>query len=233
MRRVLILFGVCILHAQTTSPSFEVATIKPNHSESGNSSTSGSRGQLTMENQSLKRLIERAWDVRDFSFSGPGWLDTVRFDLVAKPPAGTAPDQFLPMLQTLLTERFKLAIHREKRTVTGYALVVAKGGPKFVVVDGATPGGTSTGRGRLEAKSSSVPVFADMLARQLDQPVQDMTNLAGLYNLKLEWTPDEASPEGPTLFTALQEQLGLKLQPQKIMIDVLVVDSAERIPTEN
>jgi uncharacterized protein (TIGR03435 family) len=193
-----------------------------------------------MENQSLKRLIERAWDVRDFSFSGPGWLDTVRFDLIAKPPAGTPPSQFLPMLQTLLTERFKLTIHREKRAVAGYALVLAKGTRKFAAVDGTGPGGTSTGRGRLEAKTSSIAVFADMLARQLDRPVEDMTDLPGLFNLKLEWTPDEGPADkgaervaGPTLFTALQEQLGLKLQPRKITIDALVVDSAEKTPIEN
>jgi uncharacterized protein (TIGR03435 family) len=193
-----------------------------------------------MENQSLKRLIERAYDVRDFSFSGPSWLETVYFDLAAKPPADTPREQYLPMLQTLLMERFKVAVHREKKTVAGYALVVAKGGPKLEAVDDTKSSSTSTGRGRMEAKIITMTGFADLLARQLDRPVQDMTELPGAYNLKLEWTPDEASaekkvdePAGPTLFTALQEQLGLRLQAQKITIDVLVVDRAEKVPAEN
>jgi uncharacterized protein (TIGR03435 family) len=237
---VALLFGINMAHAQTEPPAFEVASIKPNRSVSGNSSTHTSKGQLNMENHSLKRLIERAYSVRDFSFSGPGWLDTERFDIVAKPPAGTPPEQFLPMLQTLLKERFKVAVHREKKTVAGYALVQTKRDLKLEAADDTGTSSTSMGRGRMEAKTISMAKLADMLGRQLDQPVEDMTELTGNYNLKLEWTPDEGPtekgaeiPAGPTLFTALQEQLGLQLRAQKVTIDVLVVDRAEKQPTEN
>jgi uncharacterized protein (TIGR03435 family) len=232
------LLGTQFGYAQSQLPTFEVASIRPNHSGSGNSSTNVSKGRLIIENQSLKQLIERAYDVRNFSFFGPGWLEEEHFDIEAKPPVGVTPTEMLLMLQRLLTERFKIAVHHEKRTRAGYLLVVAKGGNKLEAGD-TGPSSTSTGAGRVDAKNTSMGRFADMLARQLDQPVQDMTGLEGNYNLKLEWTPDAPNstgtdaPSRPSLFTALKEQLGLQLRPQKITIQVLVLDHAERVPTEN
>ena len=226
---------------QVEAPTFEVAAIKPNHSGCGNSSTTLSKGRLTIINQSLRQLIERAYDVRDFSFSGPGWLDTQCFDVVAKPPEGTMPKQFLPMLQTLLTERFKLAVHRESKMMSGYALMLAKPDIlKLEPADRKNLSSTSTGRGMIKARATSMTYFADMLARQLNQPVQDLTGLTGPYNFKLQWTPDASPAETGadlqsevSIFTALQEQLGLRLRAQKIAVEVLVVDHAEKTPTEN
>ncbi len=246
MRRLVVMciLGITVLDAQAEAPAFEVASVKPNRSGSGNSSMNGSQGRIAFENESLKQLIEQAYDVRDFSFSGPNWLDTERFDVVAKPPEGTTPKQFMPMLQTLLMERFKLAVHRKKEERSGYALVLAKGGSRLERATAGAPGSlnssTSSGRGMMKATATSMAGFADMLARELDQPVQDLTGLAGSYNLKLDWAPDSSvsqsgidSSAGPSLFTALQEQLGLKLRAQKVSVDVLVVDSAEKVPTEN
>ena len=236
---VTLFIAMCSACAQSP-PAFEVASIKPNHSGSGRSSTNGTKGQLRMENLSLKRLIQRAYDVRDFSLSGPDWLDTEHFDILAKPPEGAPPEKFTLMLQTLLTERFKLAVHREKKTMAGYALVVAKKGAKLEAAEETKSSSTNTSRGRLEARGVSMSTLADALAHQVDRPVEDLTGLTGSYNFKLEWTPDAAASEkssdvalGPTLFTALQEQLGLQLRAQKVTIEVLVVDSAERVPTEN
>lgn len=220
-------------------PAFEVATIKPNRSETWNSSTYTSRGELRIENASLKSCIQRAYDVREFTFSGPDWLDTERFDILAKPPAGTSPKQFMPMLQTLLVERFKLKFHYEPRELSAYALIVAKKGPKLEPTK--QPGdntGTTTGRGLLRGTRMSMAVFADQLGRQLDRPVENLTELTGVYDLELKWTPDDQvatsdAPPGPSIFAALQEQLGLQLQARKLPVQVLVVDSVERVPTEN
>ena len=234
------LLGTSCGYAQTPLPAFEVASIRPSHSGSGNSSTNVSKGRLIIVNQSLKQLIERAYDVRNFSFSGPGWLENEHFDVEAKPPVGVSPTQILLVLQTLLMDRFKIAIHHRKRTLAGYALIVGKGGNKLEAGDDALPSSTSTGLGRMEARNTSMGKFADMLARQLDQPVQDMTGLQGNYNLKLEWMPtDTPSSTGtdtssqPTFFTALKEQLGLQLRPPRVTNEILVVDHAERVPTAN
>jgi len=127
--------------------------------------------------------------------------------------------------------------------MTAYALLLAKNGPKL---EEGKPGGTSThtNRGRFEDKGVSMTGLADQLARQLERPVVDKTGLTGVYNLKLEWTPDEqpagkgeaSSGEpalGPSIFTSLQEQLGLKLQTQKLPVEIIVVDRLEKVPTEN
>jgi len=238
--KAIFVIALCAASAQTDPPAFEVASVKPNHSGSGNSSTNATKGRITIENQSLKQLIERAYNVRDFSFSGPAWLDTERFDIAAKPPDGTPPSQFLPMLQNLLVERFQLVVHRKQETRSGYALMLAKADAKLEKAPDGQPSSTSSGRGTMKATATSMVYFAGMLARELNQPVQDMTGLTGTYNLKLDWSPDPSPsdtakdlPSGPSLFTALQEQLGLKLRPQKVEVEVLVVDSAQRVPTEN
>lgn len=239
MRAVIVamLFGVVSATAQTTTPAFEVASIKLNHSSSGNSSTNMSGGTVVIENQSLKQLIEKAFDVRDFSLSGPGWLETVYFDIVAKPPAGTPPNQVLLMLQRLLEERLNVRVHGEKKTVAGYALILANKNPTLEPAD-VTPGESiRAGDGQIDAKAISMITLADMLSRRLEQPVQDMTQLPANYRLKLRWTADEAAAKGldepPPLFTALQEQLGLKLLAQKVTIQVLVVDHADKVPSDN
>jgi len=234
------IIALCAVSAQTDRPEFEVASVKPNHSGFGNSSTNATQGRITIENQSLKQLIERAYNVRDFSFSGPAWLDSERFDIAAKPPDGTPPSQFLPMLQTLLIERFQLSTHRKQETKSGYALMLAKADARLEKAPDGQSSSTSSGRGTMKATATSMAYFADMLARELNQPVQDNTGLTGTYNLKLDWSPDAPPsdsakdlPSGPSLFTALQEQLGLKLHAQKVVVEVLVVESARKVPTEN
>jgi uncharacterized protein (TIGR03435 family) len=192
-------------------------------------------------NVPLRQLIEQAYRVKPFQLTGPDWLSNVRFDIVAKYPAGTANEQLTLMLQTLLAERFHLAIHRESREMSAYALMVAKNGPKLVEV--APNGtGTSNGRGRFQDRAISMAGLADQLARELGRPVVDKTGLTAVYDLKLEWTPDDqpqgdAAPsepaQGPSIFTALQEQLGLKLQTQEAPVEIIVVDHVDRTPIEN
>lgn len=237
--------------AAPTAAAFEVASIKPNKSGTGNSSTHTSRGEIRFENVSLKRLIERAYDLKDYSLSAPEWLESERFDIVAKPPAkpgGTRGVEYKPLLQSLLVERFKLAYHREPKTIPAYALVVAKGGSKLQPVERGGESGTSSGRTRITGVKVSMDEIADQLAQQLDKPVQNLTGIDGVFSYKLEWTADEEPappkpdggqpatanvPAGPSLFSALQEQLGLKLEARRLPVEILVVDHVERAPTEN
>jgi uncharacterized protein (TIGR03435 family) len=240
-----IVLSVATLIAQTDRvPVFEVASVKVNTSGSGNSRTRTTGGQVEWTNVTLKMCLLMAYDVLDYSFSGPDWLSSVRIDIVAK-PSGTE-HQVQLMMQTLLKERFKLAVHRESKNITGYALVVAAGGPKIHSVE---PGEAAEnwGRGLLKGKNVSMTRLAEMLSAKLQGPVEDKTVLPGVFNFALTWTPDEVpsgSPpvnaasipdrrDGPSVFSALQEQLGLKLEARKIPTQVLVVDHMEKAPTEN
>jgi len=190
-----------------------------------------------MTNISLQRCIEAAYNIKSFMLSGPGWLDTARFDITARPPAGAAQRQFMPMLQTLLADRFRLAVHREPKVLSGYALLPAKNGPKLIEVDGRSGSSINSHNTSMTAERAPMSRLADFLAERLDGPVVDMTGLKGAYDFKLEWVADEAqstdSPAGPSLFTALQEQLGLRLHAQKVPVEILVIDHVERSPQEN
>ena len=149
----------------------------------------------------------------------------------------------MAMLQTLLAERFKLTWHRETKLIEAFALEVAKNGPKL---EKAEPGGTvtSTSQGHIEVKSADLNRFASALARRTDAPVVNMTGLDGIFNIKLDWSPEADKPPRPaadgavppdrgiSLFTALQQQLGLRLMPRKVPVEIIVVDHAEK-PTEN
>jgi len=234
--------------AQTTpAPAFEVASVKPNRSGCGNSSTYARKGEITMQNVSLKNWIEWAYNLKDYSLSGPNWLDSECFDVIAKPPSGiqlewSRPDVFRPMLQSVLVERFRLAFHRDSKMLPAYALVVDKKGAKIQPVEGDGPTGTTSGRGLLGGTKLSMADFADLLSQHVDRPVQNLTGLEGAFDLRLKWTDDSLpvvpgepaeSVSGPSIFVALQEQLGLKLEVRKLPVQILVIDHIERVPTEN
>jgi uncharacterized protein (TIGR03435 family) len=219
---------------------FEAASVKPNHSGSGSSSSHETSGQLVATNMSLRDYIRFAFGVRDYQISGPDWLASERFDIVAKFPAHTGDNKMGPRMQKLLAERFKLEVHRETKEFPVYALVVAKNGPKLKQVEDKGSHNTNSTRGKLTAQQISMARLAEFLARQMDKPVVDMTELKGAYDFTLEWTPDEVADKagadtavGPTLLTALQQQLGLRLQPRKAPIELIVVDRAEKVPVEN
>jgi uncharacterized protein (TIGR03435 family) len=228
---------------QMAAPTaFEVASVKPNTSGSGSSRTSGTTGQLTITNRSLKELIEMAYSIQDFQLSAPDWLGSAKFDIVAKIPAGAGANQRPAMMRALLADRFQLAVHRESKEMPAYALVAARGGPKLQQVE---PGGTNMNNNgnnnsrQITAERVSMAGLAETLARIVEHPVVDRTGLQGVYKLKLEYAPDNAKPDGPdgaagpSIYAALQEQLGLKLQTQKLPVEIIVVDRVERVPTEN
>ena len=210
--------------------AFEVASIKL-HTTGGINERSGieeNPGAIRVENLPLKALIEAAYGVRDYQFSGPNWLDTVRYDVLAKPRVGATHAQFQRLLQVLLADRFKLRVHRESKEVGVYELVVVKAGSRLHESTG--PRTFFTARPALVSGTRvSMRELAAALSRLLDRDVTEHTGLAGVYDVKVEWTPDSATGDlGVSLFTALQEQLGLKLESATGRVDVLVIDHVER-----
>ena len=232
------------LCAQTPpAPRFEVASIKP--SAAGPNSTSGiqtGRGKLYGQNVTLKRCIIGAYSVSPHQVvGGPDWLDSDRFEINAKSDQPAADDPlFMTMLQALLADRFKLALHRETRPMQVYVLEATKAGAKLDKAPSSESGTntTSTNTGvTIDAHNIDMDSFAQKLARSVDLPVVNRTGLDGIFNLKLSWTPERArstdgTAAGPSIFSALQEQLGLRLRSDKTPVEVLVIDHAER-PTEN
>jgi uncharacterized protein (TIGR03435 family) len=225
----------------TARPEFEVASIKPNKSGRG-FDTRFEGGRFTARHTSLQNLIEMAYQVKHYQVSGaPDWWSYETFDIVAKYPPDRVHDgliKSLPMVRTLLEDRFKLAIHRETKVVSGYALIVAKSGPKLPKSpDTDDETGLSGPRGKMSGHHITVAQIADALSGRLNLPVSDATRLDGFFEVELQWTPDDLSvtpgTDHPTIFTALQEQLGLRLESRKVPVEILVIDHLERSPAEN
>lgn len=201
-----------------------------------------------MENLPLKRLVERAYGVRPFQVTGPAWMEDVRFDIAAKYPPDTPSDDRSVMLRTLLEDRFKLSVHHESKDMSGYALAVAKSGFKLKPVEPVEPGEGDTwqnGDGRvttLKAKQISMAKLADVMARDLGGIVVDKSGMAGVYSFEIRWTIEEQSgtssdaDRAASRFAAIQDalgSLGLRLQGQRVPVQVVVVDHVERVPNEN
>ena len=232
-------------------------------------------------NVTLQVLVKDAYGVEDNQISGgPSWFNSDRYDINAKMDSGTADalhklneDQGRlerqQMLQALLGDRFKLTVRHETKELSVYALIAAKSGPKLHEakpgdtypngikgLDGVAvgrPGFMLRGRGWITGQGLPMTALAELLTKQLGRPVVDKTGLTGIYDFKLQWTPDESqsamfkgaepgpqtpastsSPDssGPSVFTAIQEQLGLRLESQKGLVEALVIDHVEK-PSDN
>ncbi|MGO8792122.1 MAG: TIGR03435 family protein [Terriglobia bacterium] len=287
-------FGICLMHtlrihaqsAQTPDappPSFEVASIKPNHSGDMRIMMRFQPGTFRASGATVQHLIMTAYDVKDFQVThGPAWTTTEKYDIEAKEPDAVVEqmqkgpsDQTRKtlslMLQSLLAERFQLKLSHTTKEVPAYALVVAKNGPKLQESKpGDTyqtgikdpngkpigqPGMIRMGPGDFIGQGLTIAAMIGPLSQRLGRPVFDHTGLTGTYDFTLKWTPDPSAPamipgggplpppnpgvapppvdpNGPTIFTAIQEQLGLKLESTKGPEDVLIVDHVER-PTED
>ncbi len=184
-----------------------------------------------------------AWGVGPNQISGgPGWLASDRFEIAAKADRPVDDDAVLMlMLQNLLKERFHLVVHREKRTMAALILEATRGGAKVEKAAGGEPATnttTSNARITIEARNTGMDLFARVLARQTELPVIDRTGPAGVFNFQLHWTPvrtsqpDKKAAEEPSLFTAIQEQLGLRLRSEQAPVEVLMIDHVEH-PSEN
>jgi uncharacterized protein (TIGR03435 family) len=230
--------------ARAQSPAFEVASIKPLPGfVNARFNLSGPR--VTMSGYGLEGLVMDAYKVEPWQISaGPVWLRTDPFEIVAKAPgdASPTPEQLRLMLQTLLADRFQLKVHREKREGPVYALVVDKKGPKLTpstAADSTFSAGGGTRAVRLTFQKRTMEYLALQLSNQggLGREVLDKTGLTGTYDFNLHWAPGtDGNPppdsNEPGVFTALQEQLGLKLEPQKAPVEMLVIDHAEK-PSPN
>jgi uncharacterized protein (TIGR03435 family) len=186
----------------------------------------------------LADMIGQAYGVPQNRIDGAGSFFPDRFDIHAVIPAGTAPDQVPLMLQALLADRFRVALHRETRQMPAYELTVGKNGPKLKSVESASGIHSDSDRTSLHvAAKTSMATFADFLAQRLGRPVLDETGLKGAFEFSFDcapFSPEQAAADagGPSIFTAVQEQLGLKLGPKREPVEILVVDHAER-PSEN
>jgi uncharacterized protein (TIGR03435 family) len=233
---------------------FEVATIKPSNPDTPGKLFTVKGRQVITINTTLGDLIAFAYDLQARQIVGaPAWADTEKFDINGQPQGQGQPNQrqLRGMIQQLLEDRFKLAFHRDKRELPVYALVVGTGGPKLTRND-ANPDGLPSllfrGLGVLPVVNARLADFANVMQTAvLDRPVVDRTGLQGRYDFTLTWTADETQfrglgvrvppPSGdpnapPGLFTAVQEQLGLRFESTNAPVDVLVIDQAEK-PSEN
>jgi len=253
MRRAIVTYFVLacsnvLAQLPSSQPRFEVSTVKPSDPQNTDSGRHMNNARLAATDQTLKELIAFAYDIEiDRVFGGPNWVASAKYDIVAKAQDDLGrrirAADYQPMTQALLAERFKLAIHRENRELPFYVLVVAKGGAKIRLAP-ADSGSNSLNTNNTHLAASGIPMsmLANFLSRRLQRPVTDRTELSGRYDFKLDWAPDSspvvrdndraAEPLGPSLFTALQEQLGLKLEAKKGPIEVIMIDHAER-PKEN
>lgn len=259
---ILIAAGVLRLCAQINAapPHFEVASIKPNRSAEQNATWRfDSGGRFAGENIPLKILITTAWTLKESQLSGlPGWADSEKYDVQAKTEGTLSEDQTFAMLRTLLADRFKMTSHWVTRKQSVFALVIAKGGVKLqpskegsCVVASADIAPVQSGEkapdycgtyfargGQVDGHRILISQLMVALGSQLDYPLIDKTGLKGAYDVHFTWNPDEATNEGAdnsagaSIFTSLQEQLGLRLQSTKGPVKVLVIDRIEK-PSEN
>jgi uncharacterized protein (TIGR03435 family) len=262
--KLLAMIALAISPVSGQAPSFEVASVR---SASAPVQTGGSTGfresidpqQVRYSFVTLQFLITRAYAIKNYQISGPGWLDTEHFDVVARLPNGATREQVPAMLQALLAERFRMVVHWEDRRQPVYALVVGRDGSRLKASSqggesnkgpGASgPALTFSPQGHIELIRTTLGRFADTLTSFVGSPVVDMTGIQGEFNITLDVSmkdlpalqsmvrvgqdqelPD--SPESASLFSAVRE-LGLKLEARRAPIRHLVVDSAAKVPTEN
>ena len=252
---VLVCAAVC-----ASAQAFDVATIRSSQIKGGGALAS-TPGTLTIRNLPLRMIVAAAHGIAEYQIAGPPWLSQERFDIVAKTEATVdTQDEMLPLLRPLLTERFRLSTHRETRQLPAYVLRVARGGPKMEIAGDAAPAtlpfkkANKSNGTRLHSPHITMAQLADLLAHRLGHPVHDLTGLGGAYSVTLEWSGDEnaANParnnrvskpskpnatrrsrDLPGIFTAVQDQLGLRLESARAPVEILVIDHIEKTPIAN
>jgi uncharacterized protein (TIGR03435 family) len=235
------------------SPGIEVATIKPTKPDEQGFMLMFRGGRFQTKNISLSKLLAFSYGVQEKQLVGlPPWAETDKYDIDAKPDTEGQPTkkQMQGMVQKLIADRFQLTFHREKRELSVYVLSVAKTGAKLTKSEGESnvPGFGLRRLGDVVVRSATMSDFAGMMQETvLDRPVVDQTGLDGRYDFTLKWTPDDSQFGGmpvkmpppaentdppPNLYTAIQEQTGLKLEATKAPADVMIIDHVEK-PSEN
>ncbi|MBL8215341.1 MAG: TIGR03435 family protein [Bryobacterales bacterium] len=251
----LALLAAVAAHAQ----KFEVATIKPNaNNDHRVMMRMAPGGRVNMTGVTVRQLISQAFNVRDFQISGgPSWMGSDAWDIQAKAEDGAGDrvprETMQAMLRTLLVDRFALKVREESQEASGYVLLTGKSGPKLKVSEsaGGPQGMIRMGRGMINTQGATMAMLVQQLSQQLGKPVVDKTGIDGRYDIELRWTPEPgqglgglggpppppdalppADPNGLTIFTAVQEQLGLRLDSQKTTVPVIIVEALSR-PSEN
>jgi uncharacterized protein (TIGR03435 family) len=227
--------------AKPASPAFDSIIIRadPNGDPAQGQWTRPSLGRFQASNVSVELLIRLAYNVDAKQIvNQPSWLKSRLFDVTAKPEPGVSlsREELRPRLQDLLQQRFHLVTHRETRDVPGYALVVAKHGIKLQPTKGAPFPGfrSSVNPGTLKGLSWSMDDLATNITSLIGEPVADQTAIQGRYDISVEYAPDDAVDSNlPSLFTALEETLGLRLVSRKVPVQMLVIDSVDETPTPN
>jgi uncharacterized protein (TIGR03435 family) len=234
-------------------PEFDVASLKPVILDGADLYYANlgtyRNGVLTQTNTTLAECLRFAYEITtDDLVAGPDWIKNkaVRFDILAKTAPATPRSEALLMLRTLLDERFKLTLRHEPRVLSYYALTAPNGAHKLLPAQEPPAEGNSLGLGRIHHPRITMLMLASLIARFTRTPVLDETALPGLFDVKLDWARDNGIPpalapgaappepaDGPSIFEAVQQQLGLKLEKRKGPVDVLVVDHAEKTPLAN
>jgi uncharacterized protein (TIGR03435 family) len=229
--------------ATALQPEFEavsIHTVDPHTSgdPARSSMNSFPTNLFTMRSVPLTFLIQFAYNIEsaDYISAMPGWMESQEYDVSAKVEGDQqlTLEQMRPMLRRLLEQRFHLVFHRETKMTSGFVLIVAKGGPKLLPSkDNGKPSAQILSN-RLDVGHMDAEHIAGVLAHRAGQPVVDKTGLTGNYDFTLSFAPaNDPNSSLPDFFTALQEQLGLKLESQKVPVDFLVIDHIDKIPTEN
>jgi uncharacterized protein (TIGR03435 family) len=253
---IAIVFACCVF-AQTKGPTFEAASVKASPPRDGTAryvAMSGGPGtgdptHIVYHNVALFTILRNVYDAWPFQISGPDWLGLEAFDITATLPDGTTKEQFHEMLLNLLAERFHLKLHRESREVSGYELLVARSGSKLKEAAGSdTPdlgflmdfNGAAAPSAHLKFRAQQISGLVHSLGEELGRPVVDKTGLAGRYNFTFDYTvgaanvgADAGASSTPNVLTAAREQLGLNLVSSKVPLEMIIVDSADKVPTGN
>ena len=246
-RGVWLILAVGCAGAQTAA--FDVASVKPEEiTEDLYYANLGrvAHGQLTMGNVTLSEAVRFAWGINnDAQVAGPEWIKSkmVRYKIDAKAAPETPREQVLRMLQTLLVERFQLQTHMEQREIPHLELMPGRKELKIRPTEAGSDGSKNrNGYGHIVSNGMTMEVLTTILSRFLRQPILDRTGLEGAYAIDLQWAPEPRTPTevaaadpaaGPSIYAAVQEQLGLRLEARKTPLPVIVVDRAEKMPSGN
>jgi len=244
-------FFLLAAHAQV-APSFEVASVKISQlaARGGEGSTREAiqftPTTLSMQNVTLRSCIRWAYDVREFQLVAPDWLTADRYDITAKTSESVPIERLRLMLQALLAERFKLSLHRERKEVSVYALRTATRRPGLHVSNSDQPASMLPNGGVLEFHNMSMAELAERLPKRpfgIERPVIDRTTLTGAFDFTMKLAGNAAdlksslerreTDQDASFFVAPLRDLGLRLQPEKAPVEMLVVDHVQRKPLEN
>jgi uncharacterized protein (TIGR03435 family) len=229
--------------ATALQPEFEVVSIHmvdPRAAEdpSRSSLSSFPTNLFTVKSVPLTFLIQFAYNIESPAYISamPGWMESQEYDVSAKVEGDQqlSLEQMRPMLRRLLEQRFHLVVHRETKMASGFELIIAKGGPRLQASKDNSKPSAQILSDRLEVRHMDAEHIASVLAHRAGEPVVDRTGLTGTFDFTLSYAPtNDPNSSLPEFFTALREQLGLKLESQKVPVDFLVIDHVDKIPTDN